>query len=163
MNKINMLVIGIDGACWPLIIKMIDAGELPNIKNLRENGVWGDMKSCIPPITYPAWKCYSTGKNPGKLGVFWWEYLDIEKQRSIIPNSQSFNSKEVWDYLNEYNIKTGIIGMPTPTRQPESRRASFDRQLLATLRSAGYQSCCGRSAVLYLPSPWQFPGAPLDE
>ncbi|KYK27619.1 hypothetical protein AYK20_02510 [Thermoplasmatales archaeon SG8-52-1] len=113
MNKINMLVIGIDGACWPLIIKMIDAGELPNIKNLRENGVWGDMKSCIPPITYPAWKCYSTGKNPGKLGVFWWEYLDIENKKSIIPDSRSFDSKEIWDYLNDKDITTGIIGMPT--------------------------------------------------
>jgi len=71
------------------------------------------MRSCIPPITCPAWKCYSTGKNPGKLGVFWWEYLDLENKKSIIPNSQSFDSKEIWDYLNEYGLKTGIIGMPT--------------------------------------------------
>ena len=113
MNKINMLVIGIDGACWPLINKLIKSEELPNIKNLRENGVWGDMKSCIPPITCPAWKCYSTGKNPGKLGVFWWEYLDLENKKSIIPDSRSFDSKEIWDYLNENEIKTGIIGMPT--------------------------------------------------
>ncbi len=113
MNKINMLVIGIDGACWPLINDMIKAGDLPNIQNLRENGVWGNMKSCIPPITYPAWKCYSTGKNPGKLGVFWWEYLDIENKKSIIPDSRSFDSKEIWDYLNDNGITTGIIGMPT--------------------------------------------------
>ncbi|KYK23100.1 hypothetical protein AYK24_01415 [Thermoplasmatales archaeon SG8-52-4] len=113
MNKINMLVIGIDGACWPLINDMMEAGELPNIQNLKQNGVWGDMKSCIPPITFPAWKCYSTGKNPGKLGVFWWEYLDIKNKKSIIPDSRSFDSKEIWDYLNDNGITTGIIGMPT--------------------------------------------------
>lgn len=113
MEKINFLVIGIDGACWPLINDLIDSGKLLNLKNLRENGVWGDMKSCIPPITCPAWKCYSTGKNPGKLGVFWWEYLDIKNKKSIIPNSRSFDSKEVWDYLNDKGYKTGIIGMPT--------------------------------------------------
>ena len=113
MDKVNFLVIGIDGACWPLISELIDSGKLPNLKKLRENGVWGDMKSCIPPITCPAWKCYSTGKNPGKLGVFWWEYLDIKNKKSIIPNSRSFDSKEVWDYLNDKGYKTGIIGMPT--------------------------------------------------
>jgi predicted AlkP superfamily phosphohydrolase/phosphomutase len=112
-EKINLLVIGIDGACWPLINNIIDSGKLPNLKSLMENGVWGDMKSCIPPITCPAWKCYSTGKNPGKLGVFWWEYLDIKNKRSIIPDSRSFDSKEVWDYLNDNGLKTGIIGMPT--------------------------------------------------
>ena len=112
-EKTNLLVIGIDGACWPLINKIVDSGKLPNLKSLMENGVWGDMKSCIPPITCPAWKCYSTGKNPGKLGVFWWEYLDIKNKRSIIPDSRSFDSKEIWDYLNDNGLKTGIIGMPT--------------------------------------------------
>jgi len=113
IKKAKMLVIGLDGACWPLIKGWIEKGFLPNIKELRESGVWGDLKSSIPPITCPAWKCYSTGKNPGKLGVFWWEHLDLEKKKSIIPNSRSFDSKELWDYLNEYGIKTGIVGMPT--------------------------------------------------
>lgn len=113
MDKSKMLVIGIDGACWPLINEWIEEGDLPNIKNLRDNGTWGDMRSCIPPVTFPAWKCYSTGKNPGKLGVFWWEYLDIENKRSIIPNSHSFDSKEVWDYLNNAGYSTGVIGMPS--------------------------------------------------
>lgn len=109
----KMLVIGLDGACWPLINGWIEKGFLPNIRELRENGVWGDLTSCIPPVTCPAWKCYSTGKNPGKLGVFWWEHLDLQKKMSIIPDSRAFDSKEVWDYLNEEGIKTGIVGMPT--------------------------------------------------
>jgi predicted AlkP superfamily phosphohydrolase/phosphomutase len=112
MNR-KMLVIGLDGVCWNLIGKWVENGVLPNIKRLKEEGSWGPMESCIPPITCPSWKCYSTGKNPGKLGVFWWVDLDLENKRVITPNSTSFKSKELWDYFNDAGYKTGIIGMPT--------------------------------------------------
>lgn len=111
--KRKMLVIGLDGACWDLINEWVENSELPNIKKLRDGGCWGPMESCIPPITCPAWHCYATGKNPGKLGVFWWEHLDLENKRVISPNSKSFKSKKLWDYFNDAGYKTGIIGMPT--------------------------------------------------
>jgi predicted AlkP superfamily phosphohydrolase/phosphomutase len=109
----KMLVIGLDGACWDLIVRWIESGELPNIKRLKERGCWGPMQSCIPPITCPAWHCYATGKNPGKLGVFWWQYLDLKNRKVITPNSKSFKSRALWNYLNDAGYKTGIIGMPT--------------------------------------------------
>lgn len=112
MSRSKLLAVGIDGACWPLIDQWIDEGLLPNIKALRDEGMWGTLESTIPPVTCPAWKCYSTGKNPGKLGAFWWENLDIEKQESFIPNSTSFESKELWDLLNENGWTTGVVGMP---------------------------------------------------
>jgi len=112
MSTSKMLVVGLDGACWPLIEPWIEDGSLPNIKALRETGVWGDMKSSIPPITCPAWKCYSTGKNPGKLGVYWWENLDLAERRAVTPTSRSFKSPEIWDYLNSMGFTTGVVGMP---------------------------------------------------
>lgn len=112
MTDKSVLVIGIDGACWPLIHDWIGEGILPNLESLRSEGMWGDLESCIPPVTCPAWKCYSTGKNPGKLGVFWWENLDIEARKSFIPSSRDFKSREIWDFLNSVGISTGIVGMP---------------------------------------------------
>lgn len=109
-NKV--LVVGLDGACWDLIEEWIENGDLPNIKELRESGVWGNLKSSIPPITCPAWKCYSTGKNPGKLGVYWWNEIDMDKKEVRQASAKKFKSKEIWDYLNERGIKTGVIGMP---------------------------------------------------
>jgi len=108
----HMLVVGLDGACWPLIEEWIKNGELPNIKKLRGSGVWGDLESTIPPVTCPAWKCYSTGKNPGKLGVFWWNEIDLKEKKIRPASALKFKSKEIWDYLNAYGFKTGIIGMP---------------------------------------------------
>lgn len=136
--KRKMLVIGLDGACWDLIGEWIEKCELPNIKRLKDKGCWGPMQSCIPPITCPAWHCYATGKNPGKLGVFWWEHLDLENRRVITPNSNSFKSRKLWDYLNDAGYKTGIIGMPTT--YPPKRVNGFT--------IAGGPDC-GRSSYTY--------------
>jgi len=109
----RLLVLGLDGATWNLLKPLIDQGKLPTFGQLIKNGCYGDLETCIPPVTFPAWKCYSTGKNPGKLGVYWWMNLDIKSKKVIINNSQSFKSKEIWDYLSIKGIKCGIVGMPT--------------------------------------------------
>ena len=60
------IVIGLDGASFKLIKPWIEEGVLPNIRKVIEKGVYGDMRSCLPPVTAPNWKCYSTEKNPGE-------------------------------------------------------------------------------------------------
>ncbi|MFB6186828.1 MAG: alkaline phosphatase family protein, partial [Halobacteriaceae archaeon] len=112
MTSSKLLVVGLDGADWSLIDNWVDDGILPTIQDIKRNSTWGEMRSSIPPVTCPAWKCYSTGKNPGKLGVYWWETLDIETKSSMIPDATDFESLEVWDHLNEAGFSTGVIGMP---------------------------------------------------
>jgi predicted AlkP superfamily phosphohydrolase/phosphomutase len=65
------IVLGLDGANWPLLESWIEAGDLPNLAALREEAAWGSLASQFPPVTSPNWRCYATGCNPAKLGVFW--------------------------------------------------------------------------------------------
>jgi predicted AlkP superfamily phosphohydrolase/phosphomutase len=92
---------------------------LPNIARIKRQGVWADMRSVFPPVTSPNWKCFSTGKNPGKIGIFWWENIDWQNRRVYYPAARKFENKEIWDYLGEARMKVGIIGMPT-TYPPKS-------------------------------------------
>lgn len=111
MTERKVVVIGIDAASWDAILPFIS--RLPSFRMFIEKGCWGHLESCIPPVTTPAWKCYSTGKTPGKLGVYWWGDLDWEHKRFIFHDSTSFKDWEIWDYLGEYGYKVGIINMPT--------------------------------------------------
>jgi predicted AlkP superfamily phosphohydrolase/phosphomutase len=105
-------VIGLDAMSWNVIEPLISDGKLPTIKRLIENGIWGNLESCIYFFTSPAWKCYSTGKNPGKLGAIEnWIFDKVEKKLSLI-SSLSFKSKELWDILGEHGYKCGIVNMP---------------------------------------------------
>lgn len=109
----KVLVIGLDGASWNVIKPLVKEGRLPTIEKLMQNGCYGDLESCIPAMTFPAWKCYSTGKNPGKLGVYSFRNVDVDKHEFGLYSSISFKSEELWDYLGENNITCGVLDMPT--------------------------------------------------
>lgn len=107
------IVVGLDGASWNLLAPWMHEGRLPNLSKLVATGSSGDLLSTIPAVTYPAWKCYSTGKNPGKLGAYWWLHVDWRARRILPVTSESFRSRELWDHLNDAGVTTGVMNMPT--------------------------------------------------
>lgn len=113
MSDSTTFVIGLDGAHWELLDPWLDEGRLPTLQRVREEGVWGDLESQLPPVTCPNWKCYATGKNPGKLGAFWWELLDGESRTIGTVDATVFDSAELWDYLNAEGLATAVVNMPT--------------------------------------------------
>ncbi|WP_137285800.1 alkaline phosphatase family protein [Halorussus salinisoli] len=102
-------VLGIDGGSW----RILDDLELSAFEQLRDKGTTGTLQSTLPPITYPAWKCYSTGKNPGKLGVFGFLNFDREKRANRQNDATHFDSAELWDYLSNEGKRAGVVNMPT--------------------------------------------------
>ncbi|TKX86564.1 nucleotide pyrophosphatase [Halorubrum sp. SS5] len=105
------LVLGLDGAAFELLDEWLKRGELSNIERLQNEGIATDMRSCLPPVTCPNWRCYTTGVNPGKLGVFWWE--DIDRETETISNASSadqFDGTEYWTAISE---QTAVINFPT--------------------------------------------------
>jgi predicted AlkP superfamily phosphohydrolase/phosphomutase len=105
------VVLGLDGAAFELISDWIDSGHLPNLKRVSTEGNAMDMQSWLPPVTCPNWRCYASGVNPGKLGVFWWERVNRSTQ-SMEPTSSSeqFDGGEYWSLIDG-NIS--IINFPT--------------------------------------------------
>jgi predicted AlkP superfamily phosphohydrolase/phosphomutase len=109
----KVLVIGLDGGTWNIIKPLVRDGKLPTIARLMKNGCYGDLESSIPFVTFPAWKCYSTGKNPGKLGVYWFISPNMEKEKFEVHSSISFKSRELWNYFGENDIVSVVLDMPT--------------------------------------------------
>jgi len=81
--KRNVFVIGLDGATFDLVKPWVEDGKLPTFGKLMRGGVYGELKSVIPPTTIPAWQCFMTGKNPGKLGVFDFTRRNFEGEYSL--------------------------------------------------------------------------------
>lgn len=106
-------VVGLDGASWRLLDPWLEDGTLPNLAAFRKNSAWSTSQSCLPPVTFPNWKCYSSGKNPGGFGVYWFERIRLEEGRIDIMNGADFDTPEYWDYLNDAGYRTGVVNMPT--------------------------------------------------
>ncbi len=114
----KIVVIGIDSATFDIIEPLVNQGKLPVFARFMKDGVWGRLRSTIPPVTPPAWTSFMTGKNPGKHGIFdFYGYTTSGYERPII-NSQFSKAKTLWKILSENNQKVGIINVPL-TYPPE--------------------------------------------
>ena len=114
----KIVVIGIDSATFDIIEPLVNQGKLPVFARFMKEGVWGRLRSTIPPVTPPAWTSFMTGKNPGKHGVFdFYGYTTGGYERPVI-NSEFNKAKTLWRILSENSQKVGIINVPL-TYPPE--------------------------------------------
>ena len=112
MKTPKLITIGIDGGAFELISPWLDKKELPNFKYMIDNGIAGDLISCLPPVTCPNWRCYSTGKNPGKIGMFWWRNINVQDRSMILPLSSSKKFLDFWTLLSNDGYRTAVINTP---------------------------------------------------
>lgn len=114
----KVMIIGLDGGTFDLIRPWADEGKLPNIARLMRSGASGNLKSTLPPMTFPAWNAFMTGQNPGKHGVF-----DFMERRSgtyelEIMNAGHRKCETIWKIASRAGKRCAAIGVPV-TYPPE--------------------------------------------
>jgi predicted AlkP superfamily phosphohydrolase/phosphomutase len=108
----KVFVLGLDCASPDLLFKEF-LNELPTFKKLIEGGVWGKLRSCIPPITIPAWMVMVTGENPGRLGLYGFRHRENRSYTGMwIATSNSVKEKKIWDFLEERGLKSILVAVP---------------------------------------------------
>ncbi len=65
----RVIVLGFDGADARTVQKMIDAGELPNLAKLAQQGTFAPLRSTNPAESAAGWAAINTGKGPAKNGI----------------------------------------------------------------------------------------------
>lgn len=63
------IIIGVDGADWQIINKLIKSGELPNFSTILTQSAYGASQSYIDYPSPALWTTIDTGKIPPKHGV----------------------------------------------------------------------------------------------
>ena len=66
----KIVILGLDGATFDLILPWVQAGKLPHLARLLNTGMAGTLRSTMPPMSPPAWNSFMTGTNPGKHGIY---------------------------------------------------------------------------------------------
>jgi predicted AlkP superfamily phosphohydrolase/phosphomutase len=108
----KVMVMGLDCAVPKLVFQDFKS-DLPNLSKLIDNGVFGKLHSTIPPITIPAWLCMTSGKTPGKLGLYGFKHRkDGEYKDMWIANATAINFDTVWKILEKYDKKSILVGIP---------------------------------------------------
>ncbi|EFW92886.1 type I phosphodiesterase/nucleotide pyrophosphatase [Haladaptatus paucihalophilus DX253] len=109
-DGLRTLVLGLDGACPPILEPLFSAGALPNLRSIFDGGVSGPLESQLPPWTPSAWPSLFTGVNPGKHGVF--SFLDYEGYDWSVVDGSDVRAVPVWEHLSRHGFSSVVVNVP---------------------------------------------------
>lgn len=121
MQNKKIAIIGLDSVPPELMFDKL-LTKLPNISRMYQRGLHGNLETCHPPITVPAWMVMMTGKNPGKLGIYGFRHRKgASYSDGYIVNSTTVKEEPLWDTLGKNGKKSIVLGIPPgyPPRQFE--------------------------------------------
>jgi predicted AlkP superfamily phosphohydrolase/phosphomutase len=108
----KVLVIGLDCA-EPSLVFDRWREELPNFNRLMSGGVYGNLESCIPAITVPAWSVMMSSRDPGQLGIYGFRNrADYSYDKMTIATGSAVKADRVWDILSRAGKQVVVIGVP---------------------------------------------------
>jgi predicted AlkP superfamily phosphohydrolase/phosphomutase len=107
----KVIVLGLDGATFKLIGPWIEKGLLPNFKRVIEQGVSGQLRTCLPPTTAVAWPSFFTGTNPGKHSSFGFTRVTSDYKYKICSGNR-VKAKPIWNILADSGLKSALINLP---------------------------------------------------
>ncbi|NWF78803.1 MAG: alkaline phosphatase family protein [Chloroflexi bacterium] len=107
----RLLIIGLDCAEPTLLERW--RGDLPHLDRLMRTGVSGQLESCIPAITVPAWSCLLSGRDPGELGIYGFRNRAARGYGAlVVADGRAVRHPRLWDYLGAAGWRVAIIGVP---------------------------------------------------
>ncbi|MGD8626196.1 MAG: alkaline phosphatase family protein, partial [Anaerolineae bacterium] len=162
MRKQRVLVLGLDGITFDLLIPLFARGAMPFLAAWLEDSYHGQLASTVPPISATAWTTLITGTNPGRHGILQFVSLRPEEAtagREIFPggfsllNADSIRGTTLWDLLSGAGKRQVAINVPMtyPPRPlsgvmiagmmtpPSAEIYTHPPELSSRLREAGYE------------------------
>src|SRR6185295_6016389 len=94
----RVVVIGLDCAPPALVFGQYRAA-MPNLTALMQAGSFGPLRSCVPPITVPAWAVMLTGRDPGELGLYGFRNRDVSGYGMRTAQASDVRAAWLWERL----------------------------------------------------------------
>ena len=108
----RLLLLGWDSASPQLAFEQF-ADDMPVLSGLRREGTWGELRSCIPCITVPAWASMLSGRDPGELGVYGFRQREQGKYlQQRLADSRAVCQPRVHDLLGAAGRDCLVMGLP---------------------------------------------------
>jgi predicted AlkP superfamily phosphohydrolase/phosphomutase len=148
----RVAVIGLDGVGLPLVRDLVARGIMPNLARLTTGGTLAPMRSSIPTISSVSWTGFTTGKNPGKHGIYGFTDLKPGTLTLFFPNFGNVRGDTLWDVAGRAGKRAIVMNIPGtyPARPLHGllvsgfvavnlERAVHPPELLPRLKDAGYK------------------------
>ncbi|HEY4361234.1 MAG TPA: alkaline phosphatase family protein [Bryobacteraceae bacterium] len=106
----RVLLVGWDAADWKVMRPLMDAGRMPHVRRLVENGASGQIATLHPPLSPMLWTSIATGKRPFKHGVHGFSEPTPDGRGVQPVTNLSRTSKALWNILQQNARRSVVIG-----------------------------------------------------
>ena len=106
----KVVLIGWDAADWKVINPLMDAGKMPNVQKLVEQGSMAHIATLHPPLSPMLWTSIATGKRPFKHGIHGFSEPTADGLGIQPVTNLSRRCKAVWNIFSQNDIKSVVIG-----------------------------------------------------
>ena len=110
------VIFGVDGLTFRVLHPLIERGDLPNFRRLKQDGCEAVLESKYPPLTPAAWMSLATGLKPAGHGVYdFWEFEEQPwsggtcKARVL---TRRKGGRAIWNILSELGKRVLVINVP---------------------------------------------------
>lgn len=117
MSKI--VVLGLSGFDSEMVGRWLE--DLPHLKRLQKDGIWGKMGSTVPPSIPTAWTCAQSSRNPGVFGFWDFSYRDdfsYGEPKVVGCTMKDQRVDCLYKILPSLGQKVAVIGIPVTWPPP---------------------------------------------
>jgi len=108
----RVAVIGID-CLTPQLVFDQHLDQLPFFHGVVERGVWGKLRSTVPPITIPAWLCMASSQDPGQLGLYGFRNRTNHSYGELsVADASWLRAPTLWQLLSRKRRRSLVVGVP---------------------------------------------------
>ncbi len=108
-----VLVLGVDGMEWSVAEPLLEAGRMPNLARLLEDGVGGVLETEIPTRSPMLWTTVATGRQPEDHGILHFG-MDPEtgepSERGVPYTSETRKVPALWNLAGDAGLSTALVG-----------------------------------------------------
>ncbi|MFT4537741.1 MAG: putative AlkP superfamily phosphohydrolase/phosphomutase [Planctomycetota bacterium] len=105
-----VLLVGLDGFEWNVILPLLHKGELPHLAKLVRAGHSGLLKTVVPTLSPRLWTTIATGKRPKAHGIIDFFHEAQEGEAPLAFTSEDRRTKALWNILGDYGLRSDTIG-----------------------------------------------------
>ncbi len=106
----KVLVLGLDGLDWDLVLPWVQAGRMPNLKRLMDAGTWGEMTTLVPMLSPLIWTTMATGVSPDVHGVLDFVEKDPVTGQMVPVTGRSRKVPAFWNIASALGLEVDVVG-----------------------------------------------------
>ncbi len=105
-NKPRVIVMAVNGMEWDIVRPLLIRGELPNLKHVIENGVYGKLRTISAPNCPKVFTTFFTSVPPEKSGI---TGFVVGGQTA---DTNMLKSEPIWSILSKHGVTVGMANVP---------------------------------------------------